>query len=298
MRPPVRSKKMACFGPRPRQGVTAGQHASENGPHRSDGKPQIPAGPTRADGRTGRRRPAPGMARTGSAQGQRRWRCRPGPRPFRSGRGRRRRRSGRSAAPEISFRRGDAIDVAFANELPGPAVLNWRGLGRRCERRTADGRGRRSPAGARETQQLPLRHAGTFLCELACSVTARRGRRGRGHWWSGKPSGSGRSRRGVSGRAMAAAPRWNRDRAGDRPKDATPVLTANGRLSLDIAVRTNERIRIRFINGCPARCYRGQNRESGRRGSWPSTASPPSRSRPATARWCWRPAAGSTPLSM
>jgi FtsP/CotA-like multicopper oxidase with cupredoxin domain len=31
--------------------------------------------------------------------------------------------------------------------------------------------------------------------------------------------------------------------------DAVPVLTANGRPSLDIAARTNERIRIRFING-------------------------------------------------
>ena len=27
-------------------------------------------------------------------------------------------------------------------------------------------------------------------------------------------------------------------------------MTANGRLSLDITARTNERIRIRFINGC------------------------------------------------
>jgi FtsP/CotA-like multicopper oxidase with cupredoxin domain len=34
------------------------------------------------------------------------------------------------------------------------------------------------------------------------------------------------------------------------PKDTAPVLTANGRFSLDITARTNERIRIRFINGC------------------------------------------------
>jgi FtsP/CotA-like multicopper oxidase with cupredoxin domain len=33
-------------------------------------------------------------------------------------------------------------------------------------------------------------------------------------------------------------------------KDTAPVFTANGRLSLDITARTNERIRIRFINGC------------------------------------------------
>jgi FtsP/CotA-like multicopper oxidase with cupredoxin domain len=34
------------------------------------------------------------------------------------------------------------------------------------------------------------------------------------------------------------------------PRDTAPVLTANGRLSLDITARTNERIRIRFINSC------------------------------------------------
>ncbi|WP_436213655.1 multicopper oxidase domain-containing protein [Bradyrhizobium sp. LjRoot220] len=37
---------------------------------------------------------------------------------------------------------------------------------------------------------------------------------------------------------------------GTDPKDTSLVLTANGRLSLDITARLNERIRIRFINGC------------------------------------------------
>ena len=68
-------------------------------------------------------------------------------------------------SPEHSFRRGDTVDVAFANELPGPALLNWRGL---------DGAANVEPlitraplaGGAKETQQLRLRHAGTFLCEL------------------------------------------------------------------------------------------------------------------------------------
>src|SRR4029078_13521105 len=37
---------------------------------------------------------------------------------------------------------------------------------------------------------------------------------------------------------------------GIEPRDAVPISTANGRLSLDITARTNDRIRIRFINGC------------------------------------------------
>jgi FtsP/CotA-like multicopper oxidase with cupredoxin domain len=34
------------------------------------------------------------------------------------------------------------------------------------------------------------------------------------------------------------------------PKDAIPIYTVNGRITPDIPVRTNERLRFRFINGC------------------------------------------------
>ena len=152
-------------------------------------------------------------------------------------------------SPELNFRRGDTADVAFSNELPGPALLNWRGL---------DGAASVEPltvraplaSGARETQQLRLRHAGTFLCELGLlGDGAARPSRARAlvvretepvqvdrdevfliEQWQLRPDGT------------AVAP-------GIELGDAVPVLTANGRLSLDIAARTNERIRIRFING-------------------------------------------------
>ena len=65
---------------------------------------------------------------TARLKGAPRWRCRPRPTSLRFGRRRRRRRSGRSAGPEIRFKRGDTVDVAFANELPQPAGLNWRGI--------------------------------------------------------------------------------------------------------------------------------------------------------------------------
>jgi len=153
-------------------------------------------------------------------------------------------------SPELHFRRGDAVDVAFANDLSGPAVLNWRGLDGAfgVEPLTV-----RAPlaGGARETQQLRLRHAGTFLCELGLlGDGAARPSRARAlvvreteaiqvdrdavcliEDWRLRPDGT------------AIAP-------GGDPKDAAPVLTANGRFSLDITARTNERIRIRFINSC------------------------------------------------
>jgi FtsP/CotA-like multicopper oxidase with cupredoxin domain len=153
-------------------------------------------------------------------------------------------------SPELRFKRGDTLDVAFANEMPLPAVINWRGL---------DGVPAAAPltarapmaSGAREALQLPLRHAGTLLCDL--------GLLGDGQ---ARPS---RARAlvvlesetvAVDRDAVFLIEDW-RLRAdgtaiapGVDPGDTAPVLTANGRLSLDITARTNERIRIRFINAC------------------------------------------------
>ena len=30
--------------------------------------------------------------------------------------------------PELRFKRGETLDIAFGNELPVPVVLNWRGI--------------------------------------------------------------------------------------------------------------------------------------------------------------------------
>ncbi len=169
---------------------------------------------------------------------------------MRSARAHRRRRSGRWGRPSSGSSAATPLDVAFANELPLPAVLNWRGLDGvpAAEPLTA-----RAPlaSGARETLQLPLRHAGTLLCDLGLL-------------------GDGQAR---PSRARALVVRESEPVAVDRdevfliedwrlradgtaiapgidPEDTTPVLTANGRLSLDITARTNERIRLRFINAC------------------------------------------------
>jgi len=152
--------------------------------------------------------------------------------------------------PEIRFKRGDTVEVAFANELPKPVALNWRGLDGAASLESLTARGPLA-AGAKETLQLPLRHAGTLLCDLSLLGDGQ-----------ARPS---RARALVVQESEAIAvdrdevfliedwrlrPDGTAIAPGIDPKDSNLVLTANGRLSLDITARTNERIRIRFINGC------------------------------------------------
>jgi len=152
--------------------------------------------------------------------------------------------------PEIRFKRGDMVEVAVANELAQPIALNWRGLDGVAAIESLTARGPLA-AGAKETLQLPLRHAGTLLCDLSLLGDGQ-----------ARPS---RARAVVVRETEAVA--VDRDEVflvedwrlradgtaiapGGDPKDSNLVLTANARLSLDITARTNQRIRIRFINGC------------------------------------------------
>ena len=65
----------------------------------------------------------------------------------------------------MRFKRGDIVDIAFGNELPVPAMLNWRGIDGAPAVEPLTGRPPLA-AGGKDTMQLPLRHAGTFLCDL------------------------------------------------------------------------------------------------------------------------------------
>jgi FtsP/CotA-like multicopper oxidase with cupredoxin domain len=154
-----------------------------------------------------------------------------------------------AAAPEagLRFRRGDQLDVTFANDLPTPMALDWRGVdGLRAEPLLA--RPALAPT-ARETLQVQLSHAGTFLCDarllgdgqarpvqpLACVVAER----------EPVPVDLDRVlliedwRLRSDGTAIAP---------GTDPTDATAVYTVNGQGVGDIALRPNQRIRLRFIN--------------------------------------------------
>ncbi|MEH2501896.1 FtsP/CotA-like multicopper oxidase with cupredoxin domain [Bradyrhizobium sp. AZCC 1578] len=152
--------------------------------------------------------------------------------------------------PDLTFKRGETAEIAFANELPAPVVLNWRGM---------DGVPVHAPltaraalaSGGKAALQLPLRHAGTFLCDFGL-LGDRQAQPARARPlivreaepvavdrdevlliedWQARPDGT------------AIAP-------GIDPKDTARLHTINGRTSLELSGRTNERIRLRIISGC------------------------------------------------
>jgi FtsP/CotA-like multicopper oxidase with cupredoxin domain len=146
--------------------------------------------------------------------------------------------------PKMRFNRGETIQLAFDFDL-SQGTLNWRGI---------DGTPAVEPLPARAsklTAPLPLRHAGTFLCDLGLLPNAR-GWPARAHPlivrenepiaadrdeivliedWRVRPDGSGVT-------------------AGTDPKDAIAVFTVNGQLAPDFTCRANERLRLRFISAC------------------------------------------------
>jgi FtsP/CotA-like multicopper oxidase with cupredoxin domain len=149
----------------------------------------------------------------------------------------------------VRFKPGQ-LDVAFQNDLPAPAVLNWRGI---------DG----IPAAEPLTAQAPLapgtkagfavalRHPGTVVADLRLLG-------------DGQPTPSRplalvveendpptvdrdellliEDWRFRAGGALAAP--------GSDPRDAATAYTLNGLLAPEIGVRSQQRIRFRFVNGC------------------------------------------------
>jgi FtsP/CotA-like multicopper oxidase with cupredoxin domain len=151
--------------------------------------------------------------------------------------------------PAPRFKRGDTLDVTLANDLPVPAILNWYGIEGVPAAEALIARTPLAP-GARESSTIPLRHAGTLLCDLRLfgdgqarpsrllpvivnenePVAVDRDEVFLLEDWRLRPGGS------------AIAP-------GQDPKDTAPVYTINGLATLDITARANERLRLRFING-------------------------------------------------
>jgi FtsP/CotA-like multicopper oxidase with cupredoxin domain len=149
----------------------------------------------------------------------------------------------------MRFKRGDEMEVTLGNDLPVPVVLNWHGIDGTA---VAEPLTARPPlaSGAKDTLVMPLRHAGTFLCDLRLlgdgqarpsparalvvqetePVTVDRDEVVLIEDWRLRSDGS------------AVAP-------GADPKDSVAFYTANGQASLQLTTRTNERLRIRFING-------------------------------------------------
>jgi FtsP/CotA-like multicopper oxidase with cupredoxin domain len=158
--------------------------------------------------------------------------------------------------PELGFGRGETAEIAFANELPVPAMLEIRGLDGVPTAEPLTGRAPLA-SGAKETLQLPLRHAGTYLCDLSMLGDGQ-----------ARPS---QARALVVGESQPVA--VDRDEVvliedwriradgtaiapGIDPGDSTPVQTVNGKASLngkpslDLSARINERLRLRLVNAC------------------------------------------------
>jgi len=164
-------------------------------------------------------------------------------------------REGEAATPiwslsdaRLLFKRGDSPHIGLANELPIPVALNWRGLAGVPAAEPLLGRPPLAPS-ASDTLRLPLRHAGTYLCDLALlgdgaaqasralpfivteneTIPVDRDETLLIEGWRLKPNGT------------AIAP-------GLDPDGTVPIYTVNGQLKRDISVRGRERLRIRFIN--------------------------------------------------
>jgi FtsP/CotA-like multicopper oxidase with cupredoxin domain len=122
---------------------------------------------------------------------------------------------GPTSNPVMHFRRGDEIEVTLENQLPIPIILNWQGIDGAAG---AEPLAARPPlgSGGKDTFVVALRHAGSFLCDL-------------------RLLGDGQARPLPSG--------------GDAG-GAAALYTVNGRPTADIGIRSNERLRLRIINGC------------------------------------------------
>jgi len=148
--------------------------------------------------------------------------------------------------PAIRVKRGGELDLLLRNGLPVPLALSLHGI---------DGAGSAEPlarcpmvaAGTEETFTVPLRRAGTFLCDVRLLGTATR------------PLPliiEDDDTAQVDRDEVFLVEDWRLrpDRTTVAPGiaagDTVAIYTVNGRLAPEIALRANQRFRFRFINGC------------------------------------------------
>jgi hypothetical protein len=149
----------------------------------------------------------------------------------------------------LRFRCGDQLEVVLGNDLPVPVVLNWHGVDGAPAAEPLAARPPLVP-GAKDSFALPLRHAGTFLCDLRLLGD------GQARPLPARALVVGESEPVIVDRdevVLIEDWRLRSDGSATAPgsdaKDTKPLYTINGRTSLDITTRANERLRLRFING-------------------------------------------------
>ena len=156
------------------------------------------------------------------------------------------------AGPDLRFRRGDTLEVSFANDLPVPATFRS-GAG-------IDGAPAVEPLPARPPFRREPRKPSRFRCDTpapSCASSACFGdgqaRPSRARALIVQESESVAVDRDevvlIEDWRSAAGRNRGRARHGTRGTPAA-IYTVNGRRSPDFTFRRNERLRLRFINGC------------------------------------------------
>ncbi len=149
------------------------------------------------------------------------------------------------------IRQGDnvAVAVAVANELPVPTVLACRGLdgGASAAALTAQPP---MASGGRAAFALPARHSGTFLFDSGLLGDGAE-RPSLGHVLTAAETTAVTADRDE----VLLIEDWRLDGSGKalapgRATDATPLFTVNRKSTFDIDVKSNERLRLRIVNGC------------------------------------------------
>lgn len=149
----------------------------------------------------------------------------------------------------LRFAKGD-LAVTLSNELPAPIVLNWLGIDGAQAASPLTGQAP-VPPGGRAAFSVPLRQPGTYLVNAQLSGEA-----------SGQPTAA-RALIVEDNPAVAVdrdevllienwrvKPDGNAIAPGQNPDGTTAAWTVNGQTALNIATKLNERLRLRFINGC------------------------------------------------
>jgi FtsP/CotA-like multicopper oxidase with cupredoxin domain len=148
----------------------------------------------------------------------------------------------------LRLARGDRPEIAIANDLPVPVALNWRGIDGVNAIEPLLARSPLAPS-ASDRFQLPLRHAGTYLCDLALlgDNAARPARALPVIVSENEPVQVDRDE-ALLIEGWRLKPDCVAITAGSDPEGTTPVYTVNGQLKYEIKARGRERLRLRFIN--------------------------------------------------
>jgi FtsP/CotA-like multicopper oxidase with cupredoxin domain len=143
----------------------------------------------------------------------------------------------------LRLKRSDQVTVTLDNKLPVPCVPYWRGMDVTSALTAV-------PPGANASLALPVKRAGTSFCDLRLFGDE-------GRPWRPLPVVVEESEATTADRDEVFLVEDWRLRAdgtaalpGPETKDFASVYTANGQITPDFAVRRNERLRLRVINGC------------------------------------------------